>query len=147
MMSQSDGNEERKWSPIRKSQESEVVTQKEAKEGTEDIPEGENSGQLKSSSSSEAFRQHLDDVRSTKKEGYLAHPEEIEKKNSNNFLSMLHLDLKPTINFNTRMIQNELVEEQEKESSDEIPGYKHVGTIGNTGTVRSVLDSQAREIV
>lgn len=60
---------------------------------------------------------------------------------------MLHLDLKPTINFNTRMIQNELVEEQEKESSDEIPGYKHVGTIGNTGTVRSVLDSQAREIV
>ena len=78
-MSQSDGNEERKWSPIRKSQESEVVTQKEAKEGTEDIPEGENSGQLKSSSSSEAFRQHLDDVRSTKKEGYLAHPEEIEK--------------------------------------------------------------------
>jgi len=68
-MSQSDGNEDRQWSPIRKSLESEVVTQKEAKEeGTaEDNQEGENSGQLKSSSSSEAFRQHLDDVRSTKK--------------------------------------------------------------------------------
>ena len=62
-------------------------------------------------------------------------------------IKKINQSIDPNINFNTRMIQNELVEEQEKESSDEIPGYKHVGTIGNTGTVRSVLDSQAREIV
>jgi hypothetical protein len=73
----------------------------------------------------------LDDVRLTHQGKYLVHPEEIERKQSAAVYNMLHLDLKPTINF-THMREKKntegLVEEQDKESSGgDTGGGRHRG--------------------